>query len=134
MKITNNFNSVEFKCKDGTPYPEKWVSSRLKPLCEQLEIIRGHFQAPITITSGYRTFEHNKKIGGAKASQHVNGRAADFTVQGYNAIDVHEKVLKLYGDGLLKIKGLGLYPGWLHIDLRPGNHLVRWTGSRAGSG
>ena len=31
-----------------------------------------------TITSGYRTEEHNREVGGAPSSQHVFGEACDF--------------------------------------------------------
>jgi len=33
---------------------------------------------PVTITSGYRTPEHNVAVGGVENSQHVKGQAADF--------------------------------------------------------
>lgn len=130
MKITKHFSLNEFKCKDGTPYPEKWISSRLKPLCDQLEILRSYFSSPVTITSGYRTVEHNKKIGGAKASQHVQGRAADFVVKDtlYPPGLVHEVALVLYDKGELKIGGLGKYEKFTHIDVRSSKRLVRWQG------
>lgn len=35
-----------------------------------------------TITSGYRSPQHNAQVGGANASQHVQGRAIDVVVQG----------------------------------------------------
>jgi uncharacterized protein YcbK (DUF882 family) len=34
-------------------------------------------QIPFKINSGYRTKEHNKKIGGVKSSSHLKGLAAD---------------------------------------------------------
>ncbi|MCB7128532.1 MAG: hypothetical protein J3T61_03205 [Candidatus Brocadiales bacterium] len=43
-----------------------------KTLCQLImEPIREHFGLPITITSGYRSPEHNKEVGGSKTSEHV---------------------------------------------------------------
>lgn len=131
MKMTEHFKSEEFACKDGTAYPEGWVDGRLKPLCETLEVIRVELGVSVTILSGYRSPTYNKKIGGAKASQHMEGRAADITAKGVSAAQVHATVLKLYNDGKLPhIGGLGSYPGFTHVDVRPGERLARWSGSR----
>lgn len=130
VKITEHFDSNEFTCKDGTLYPEKWIESRLKPLCEQLEVLRTRFGTPIEILSGYRTPEHNRKVGGARSSQHLQGRAADFVVNatGLHPASVHSEVLKMYNEGKLKIGGLGLYASFVHIDIRKSVKLIRWQG------
>jgi len=39
--------------------------------------IREHFGKPIFVSSGYRSPELNKAIGGSKTSQHCNGEAID---------------------------------------------------------
>ena len=36
------------------------------------------------ITSGYRTSEFNRKIGGSKTSRHIHGLAVDFTFDSIN--------------------------------------------------
>lgn len=41
------------------------------------EPLRAHIGAPIRCNSGYRSPEYNKKIGGAKNSQHVKAEAID---------------------------------------------------------
>jgi hypothetical protein len=43
----------------------------------KLDRAREYFGAPITITSGYRSPEHNAEIGGVKDSAHTKGMAAD---------------------------------------------------------
>ena len=131
MQITPHFKLSEFQCRDGAPYPERWIASRLRPLCEQLEILRQHLGAPITISSGYRTPEYNRRIGGARQSQHVEGRAADIIVKGIRADRVHALALTLHTNGDLKLGGLGQYPTFTHLDIRPGTRLARWGGSRA---
>lgn len=132
MKLTHHFALHEFACKDGTPYPREWIEEWLRPLCCVLERLRTHFGSrPITIVSGYRTPEYNRKVGGAKNSQHLYGRAADIAVSGPTADQVHDSVLQLYRDGKLpSIGGLGSYPNFTHIDIRPTKRLVRWSGTR----
>lgn len=50
----------------------------LKALAENIfQPIRDHFGVPIRISSGYRSAVLNKKIGGAKVSQHLSGEALD---------------------------------------------------------
>ena len=132
MQITPHFKLEEFRCPDGTPYPSQWIKSRLTPLCEQLEILRAALgAAPITVSSGYRTPEYNRKIGGARQSQHLEGRAADIIVKGRHPDFVHDRALALHVGGVLKLGGLGQYPTFTHLDIRPGTRLARWGGSRA---
>ena len=50
----------------------------LQQLCQQvLEPLRSYVGKPIIITSGYRCNQLNIKVGGAYASQHTLGEAAD---------------------------------------------------------
>lgn len=124
-KVTKNFCVSEFDCRDGTNYPEVWISSRLKPLCEQLEIIRSHFKnKKITIVSGYRTPLYNLAVSGAKNSQHKYGRAADIKIEGISARAVSKEIRELYRQKKIVIGGLGSYPTFTHVDVRI-NHNVR---------
>ena len=97
-----------------------------------LQCIREHFGKPVHITSGYRTAAHNAAVGGAKSSQHLLGRAADFWVEG-----VPVATVAAYAETLLPGRGgVGCYPkdaahpkrstGWVHIDTRTG--MSRWKG------
>jgi uncharacterized protein YcbK (DUF882 family) len=138
-KVTPHFTVEEFQRRarpdkgfpDAAPYPKAWVASRLRPLCELLEVLRAELGAPIKVGSGYRDPAYNKSIGGAKASQHMAGRAADITVAGISPARVHAKVLALYEMGRLpSLGGLGSYETFTHVDIRSAKRLVRWTGSR----
>lgn len=96
-----------------------------------LQCIREHFGAKVHITSGYRTAAYNATLPNAsKNSQHIQGRAADFWVEGVTVNTVADYAEKLMpGRG-----GIGRYPkdaahptrvtGWVHIDTRPGKS--RW--------
>ena len=53
-----------------------------------LDPIRESFKLPVIITSGYRCPDLNDLIGGSESSQHLTGRAADFTVLSLMARDL----------------------------------------------
>jgi uncharacterized protein YcbK (DUF882 family) len=136
MMITQHFGLSEFESHDGEPYPAAWIDERLRPLCAVLEALRVRLGAPITILSGYRSPAHNLAVGGAQHSQHMEGRAADITVADVEPTAVHAALLDLADQGRIEIGGLGLYPSWVHVDVRPrpsDGHLARWTGSGVGS-
>lgn len=132
--ITAHFDVEEFACHDGTPFPEEWIDERLKELCAVLEALRARLGGrPIRIISGYRSPAHNAAVGGAKASQHMQGRAADFEVEGLAPSDAHAALLELLHAGAVEFGGIGLYPAWVHVDVRPtSGHLAQWTGAKVG--
>ena len=45
-----------------------------------LDPLREAWGKPITVTSGYRCAELNRKVGGVSTSQHLKGEAADISV------------------------------------------------------
>ena len=45
-----------------------------------LDPLREAWGKPITVTSGYRCAELNRKVGGVSSSQHLKGEAADISV------------------------------------------------------
>ena len=118
FQITEHFRYSEFACHDGTPYPREWLD-RLEALClvlEQLRLITG---SRIQINSGYRTPEYNKKIGGARLSQHVEGRAADITGK-FQSVHYFNIANEMRKNGIFA-GGLGYYHTFIHIDIRGSN-------------
>lgn len=136
MTITTHFTAREFMSHDGVQYPPAWIVTRLTPLCLTLETIRAALERPIVIVSGYRSPAHNAAVGGASASQHMEGRAADIVAVNLSPALVHAEILELFHAGKLpSLGGLGLYPGWVHLDIRervPDSHLARWIGGDVG--
>ena len=116
--LTAHFSAYEFRCRDGSEHP---IDCRLLAM---LEAIRCHF-GPTAITSGYRSVNYNRAVGGAEDSQHLYGRAADIQVVGHTPREVFD-----WASALFPISGLGLYErgsgGWVHVDCRPTR--ARWDG------
>lgn len=115
MKLSEHFDLSEFACKDGTPYPEEWIETRLKPLVKDLETIRMELGLPLRVNSAYRTFYYNRKVAGALFSEHTKGNAVDIS-SSISAYLLHKIILKLIKEGKIKDGGVGSYPTWVHYD------------------
>lgn len=125
-QLTKNFHIDEFSCNDGakTSVPKKYMSN-VKKVAKNLQAFRDAVGGKvITITSGYRTPEYNKKVGGVKTSQHMEAKAADIKVKGMSSKRVAEKIKELIKEGKMDKGGVGLYKTFVHYDIRGYN--ARW--------
>lgn len=123
MQLTKNFTLEEFNCRDGTPVPKELLPN-VRILANNLQILRDYLGEPIHVNSGYRTPAYNKKVGGKPKSQHLQAKAADITVKSKSPRQLLAIVEKLIAQGKLKFGGVGLYPGFLHLDIR--KNKARW--------
>jgi uncharacterized protein YcbK (DUF882 family) len=89
MQLSEHFNLKEFtksetairKRIDNTPNAQH--AQNLKNVCDKiLEPVRKHFGKPVRINSGYRGPALNAAVGGSSKSQHCNGEAVDFEIDG----------------------------------------------------
>ena len=84
LQLSEHFTLAEFErsataqaCGIDNNVPAKYVPV-LQQLCKEvLEPLRSYVGQPIIISSGYRCNQLNVKVGGAYASQHTLGAAAD---------------------------------------------------------
>ena len=67
------------------------------------------------VLSGYRSREHNRRVGGARASKHMDGAAFDISMANHDPV-AFEAAARKAG-----FQGFGFYPrsGFIHIDLGP---------------
>mgnify|MGYP001265146900 CR=1 FL=1 len=124
-KITKNFSLHEFKCKDGSSVPDELMDN-VTLLCENLQVLRDHLGKPIRIISGYRSPKYNRRIGGARRSQHMLAKAGDLKVAGMSPAEVKAEIEKLIKEGKMMKGGVGLYRTFTHYDVRGRN--ARWYG------
>lgn len=75
-----NFSPEEFRCPCGhcTGYPSYMKQVELN----HIQTIRDHYDKPMTITSGLRCANENKRVGGVPGSGHLKGYAVDFYMPG----------------------------------------------------
>lgn len=113
--LSKNFSEKELACQCGCGMvPTAEFISRLQAL-------RDAWGQSLTITSAARCKSHNAAVGGAPASKHVEGLAADIACTNGNT---RYKLIKLAYS--LGFTGLGLHPQFLHVDIRPGTEAVTW--------
>ena len=82
-------------------------------------------EEPIIITSGYRSPELNKKVGGSPTSNHLTGCAVDIRVYGIEQamryavilMDYADETKQDYDELLIERNKSGGY--WLHFAVRP---------------
>lgn len=119
----------ELACKDGTPYPSQFIADgRALQLAVMFENVRSIWNKPLIVGSAYRTPNWNRKVGGAKNSQHLHGRALDLKPpRGINSRLFYEEIRK--NAKAFGIFGIGLYPTFVHVDIRPTLRIVYWKGS-----
>lgn len=131
MNLSKNFSLSELtksetairKDIDNTPSNE--VLSNLTTLCNMvLQKVRDS-HGIVTITSGYRSPELNKAIGGSVTSDHCKGCAADFEVPG---LDNKQLALWIEDNLIFKQLILEFYEdgqpnsGWVHCSFEEGEN------------
>lgn len=111
-------------------YPPEW-EDRAVELAATFEDIRAIFGGPLIVTSAYRTKEYNAAIGGARKSQHCEGRALDIKHPRVHPMELFNAIRRLHKAGDLPfLGGMGGYTTFVHLDVRehvPGK-LTVWMG------
>ena len=98
---------------DNTPSEE--IKINLRNLVDNcLDVIREKYGNPITISSGYRCHELNKKVGGKETSQHTKGQAADLKGKNRAENEILFNVIKELGcyDQLINEYNFS----WVHVS------------------
>lgn len=125
-QITPHFNIWEFRCRANN---EILINTDVIAHIQRLEKFRIWYNRSMIINSGYRTPEHNKAIGGAKESFHMQGIATDISLPlgefaGFSKARKEEFLQNIKrkwteicnADGLGG--GVGFYDVFIHLDSR----------------
>lgn len=115
-KISKNFALKEVIYTstglDNEPSFEHWLN--LSSVIHRImQPVRDNFKVPIKITSGYRSYSVNKKVGGVYNSQHLSGEAIDFICEKVEL----EVIFNWINDNLI-FDQLILEPSWIHVSLK----------------
>ena len=86
-----------------------------EPALDKLQSLRDRLGKPLIVRSAYRSPEHNRAVGGATRSKHMDGAAFDI------AMSNHDPVAFEAASREVGFLGFGFYPrsGFIHVDLGP---------------
>ncbi len=104
-----NFSPAEIACR-GTG------QLKLHPeALDKLQALRDRLGKPLIVRSAYRSPEHNRNVGGAQRSKHMDGTAFDIAMTNHDPA-AFEAAARAVG-----FLGFGYYPrsNFMHIDLGP---------------
>lgn len=105
-----HFNINEFESPDLKGSGQYMKSEFL----DMLDSARELAGIPFVITSGYRTPEHNKNVGGVSSSSHLKGWAADISC--IDSVSRHKIITSLLRSGFNRI---GVGKTFIHTDCDP---------------
>ncbi len=105
-----NFSPSEFDCQS---LKGSGGSMRISTL-EMLQKARDIYGKPISVTSGFRTKSHNKKVRGVANSKHLTGYAVDLSA--VSEQDKRELLKALYAVGFRRF---GIMFSAIHVDNDP---------------
>ena len=120
MRLTRNFSLEQLIFSetalrvgiDNAPAPE--IVKNLRLLARGLEKVQALTGFPLEISSGYRCPELNRRVGGAKTSQHTLGLAADFTCAEFGSpVDIIKAIREA---GILFDQCILEYGKWVHLS------------------
>lgn len=122
QKISTHFDLSEFTQSDKAVKlqidntPEDWHIENLKELAiNVLEPLREYVGA-IRISSGYRSLELNKAVGGSSTSQHCTGQAVDISFSFMDKYKFAWIIDNIDYDQLIWEYGDDNKPAWIHIS------------------
>jgi uncharacterized protein YcbK (DUF882 family) len=112
--LSAHFNRSEFACHGSSHGAHATVSSHLIQHLERLRALKGG--RPLRIVSGVRCVPHNRAVGGASGSKHLEGIAADIP-EGYATTEEAARA---------GFTGIGSRGRWaIHVDVR--RSPARWS-------
>ena len=125
MQLTEHFDLAQLtrssvaqaRGLSNEPPPE--LLPRLILTAEMLERIRSTLDAPVIVTSGYRSPQVNIAVGGATSSDHTQGHAADIVAPMFGTpYDIARRLAPLVstlGIGQIILEGIK-GKRWVHVS------------------
>jgi hypothetical protein len=119
VNLTQHFTVEDFERSDTAarfgldntmPHELYGSATGVCTLLEQVQLLLG----TVRLTSGYRSLEVNTRIGGSAVSAHMQGRAADFHVEGMSP---YETAVALVASDIFYDKLILEFQKWVHIQV-----------------
>lgn len=117
----SNMEKIQIITKD-----ENFI--KLGKLFRFLDHLRDIIGSPIVVTSTFRDFEHNKRVGGVENSQHTLAEAVDFKIKNVNFTDENTYnlitcIIANLNDNAMQLLGqVIIYDTFIHISLKNQTH------------
>jgi hypothetical protein len=129
FKVTPNITYGELTLnQEARRFTKQYQCDTALEICQFLEKVRSAFgNRPLIITSASRPEPINKRVGGAKNSEHTydapSKGAIDFYIEGASVYAVQEWCDKSWPYSI----GYGAPKGFIHCGIRQGRPKARWT-------
>ena len=123
--MTKNFSLAELtKTNTGLPNAlPKHLEGNLRALAENVLQPARDALGAIEVTSCYRSPEVNKRVGGAKTSQHVQAQAADLKYSGGNDVLLEWLLENVEYDQIInEHPDANGVPAWVHVSYVEGKN------------
>ena len=128
-KLTEFFDYQEFGITNETDIS---IRENIKKLVVNvMDKIQSEYGMPIYITSGYRTPEHNKKVGGVANSQHIYGEACDFTGRDFRRLlriieEMDDKGLLNYDQLIIYRKRQFIHVSYMNRSINRNQKIIKF--------
>lgn len=108
MKLSKHFDSDEF---DSPDLPGSGKKMNIEFIL-MLELARQLADIPFIINSGFRTIEHNKKVGGISKSSHLKGLACDI-----HCVNPDDRYIIINALTMAGFDRIGIAKTFIHVDI-----------------
>lgn len=121
MQLSQHFTleelcATQVRGLDNTP--SQGVIETLSDTAERMEAVRELLGHPIIVTSGYRSVEINRHVGGVPGSAHTTGHAVDFICPSFGTpLEVAQAIHNSSIDFDQLIWEMKV---WVHLSFAPG--------------
>jgi uncharacterized protein YcbK (DUF882 family) len=124
---------LTLQARDGVvSQPPQSLWNNILPTVRMADEIRTRFGGPVGVTSGYRTAEYNRRVGGSPTSRHMTFHALDLNPGRGDYFRFFLVVTDVVREWQARghVIGIGIYPKnrFIHVDVDAGRPTsVVWT-------
>lgn len=132
-RLAPHFSVAELRTRTRSGGPKDGTCYVHRELLHALERLRSAAGVPLPVVSGWRDEAHNRRVGGARSSQHtfgvvpelerISSRLARVPLTAGRAADIPRGLVPLeLARSVGVFGGVGHVQGWAtHVDVRPGD-------------